>query len=250
MPISLTAYTFYPARAQFISQTTRFGDWVFVAPESGRFWFNVGAQSGEATFGDIVFARPDGPFDRRALEPIAYHVFRFVPTQTGEMPLAAGKISIHDTARLSADYALLRGLALQTGERARARRENLLGDLLHLSWESTLQSPLAPDPLMREAARALRERAATAFSMRDISGAAGLSPAQFTRRFRAAYAATPQEFLTAHRLQIARELLLDTDLSVEQIARSCGYASGFYLSNLFRRNFGIAPGQFRREHRV
>lgn len=250
MPDYLLTYTFYPPRAQFVSQTTRLSDWVLVAPESGRFWFNVGAQSGEATFGDVVFARPDGPFDRRALEPIAYHVFRFAAPEIAEMPLQAGKVSIHDTARLAADYALLRASSARTGERARARRENLLGDLLHLSWESTLQTPHAPDPLMREAARALRERAPTAFSMRDISGAAGLSPAQFTRRFRAALGITPQEFLTAHRLEIARELLLDTDLSVDQIAQSCGYASGFYLSNLFRRNFGLPPGQFRRDHRV
>lgn len=250
MSISLLTYTFYPPRAQFVSQTTRFGDWVLVAPESGRFWFDVAANTGEATFGDLVFAAPNGPFNRRALEPIAYHVFRFASPEIPGIPLRAGKISVHDTARLAADYALLRALRQHTGERAQLRRENLLGDLWHLAWESAAHFQRAPDPLMREAARALRERAPIAFSMRDISGAAGLSPAQFTRRFRAAHAATPQEFLTAHRLQMARELLLDTDLSVDHIAQKCGYASGFYLSNLFRRNFGLAPGQFRREHRV
>ena len=241
--------TFYAPRAQFVSQTTRFGDWVLIVPESGRFWFHVGIEQGEAAWGDLIFAAPNGRFDRCALEPISYHVFRFEAQTSAEMPLRAGKVTLENSARLASDCALLRGLALRSGARAQARRENLLGDLLHLAWESA-EAPCAPDPLMREAARQLRQRAPVAFSMRDISGLAGLSPAQFTRRFRAAHGQTPQEFLTARRLEIARELLLDTDLSVEQIAQSCGYASGFYLSNLFRRNFGLAPGQFRRGHRV
>lgn len=250
MALQLLAYTFYPPRAQFVSQTTRFHSWVVVAPESGRFWFHVGAEEGEAAFGDLVFAAPHGRFDRCALEPISYHVFRFEAEPSNEMPLRAGQSQINDGARLASDYALLRALKMQIGQRAQGRRENLLNDLLHLVWESADPIERAPDSLMRQAARLLRERAPSAFSMRDVSGAVGLSPAQFTRRFRVAHGQTPQEFLTARRLETARELLLDSDLSVEQIAQKCGYASGFYLSNLFRRNFGLAPGQFRRGHRV
>jgi transcriptional regulator GlxA family with amidase domain len=151
---------------------------------------------------------------------------------------------------LFADYALLRTLAGQVGPFAQRRVENLLEDLLMLAWETRSAPPEVNDPTMREAARLLRERACETFSMAEVSGAVGLRPVQFTRRFRAAHGVTPIEYLTRLRLENVRKLLIETDCTLDEIAERCGWSSGYYLSSVFKTAFGMAPGKFRRMHRV
>lgn len=246
----LRSYSFYETRADFVSNFSRFAHWILLAPQAGRFRFQTDNQSGEAAFGDLVLAAPQGQFDRFALEPICYHVLQFDIEKHDAMSLQDGRFPVRETARLRDDFALLSRFAARFDERAQNRIENLLGDLLHLMWESQLDGPPALDPLMRDAARLLREKAGEAFSMRVISDQLGLGAVAFTRRFRACHGENPVEFLTRQRLEIARRLLLETSLSLDEIARQCGYASGFYFSNLWKKHAGLAPGAFRRRHRV
>lgn len=46
-------------------------------------------------------------------------------------------------------------------------------------------------------------------------------------------------------METARELLLDTDLSVLNVALEVGYASPSYFAQLFRRHTGITPREYR-----
>lgn len=41
-------------------------------------------------------------------------------------------------------------------------------------------------------------------------------------------------------------MLRETDASLEQVASKVGYSSQFALTNAFKREYGIAPGRFRR----
>ena len=86
--------------------------------------------------------------------------------------------------------------------------------------------------------------------MSEVSAQLGLGPVQFTRRFRASYGQTPIEFLTDLRLGNAQKMLIETDWTLDKIARECGWASGFYLSKVFAQKVGSSPGRFRKLHRV
>jgi transcriptional regulator GlxA family with amidase domain len=103
---------------------------------------------------------------------------------------------------------------------------------------------------MREAAQLLRRRAGEVFSMREISAAFHLGPVQFTRRFYAAHGCNPIEFLTQVRLEKAQQLLIETTLSLDEIAFRCGWSSGAYLSHVFNKQLFTTPGKFRESHRV
>jgi transcriptional regulator GlxA family with amidase domain len=80
----------------------------------------------------------------------------------------------------------------------------------------------------------------------DMAARAVMSPRTFARRFRVATGTTPHAWLTTRRLARAEELLKVTDLSIEQIARRVGYASGGVLREIFVRSRGVAPRDFRR----
>ena len=246
--VVLRSYTFYNRRDEFVRTLSTFEEWVLIGVESGAFDYDTGEERGHASPGDLLFAAPGVPLWRSAAQtPFTYHVLQFsLPDGDWE----SGKWRVADTTRLFVDYALLRPLFGRNDEFARRRLENLLEDLLFLAWETRQAPPEASDPTMREAALLLGERMGQVFSMTDVSSAVGLRPVQFTRRFRKAHGATPIEYLTRLRLENARRLLIETDATLDEIAERCGWSSGYYLSSVFKNAFGMAPGHFRRLHRV
>jgi len=73
----------------------------------------------------------------------------------------------------------------------------------------------------------------------------GTSEVHFRRIFTRRYRTSPIRFITALRLNKARELLVNTDLSIRQICTECGYTSVYYFDRIFKKTFGMQPTQFR-----
>lgn len=225
-----------------------------VIPEAGEFDFEVDGGAGKVGFGDFVCASPKAHFWRHVTSAwLTYHVLTWSWTD-GEavtnVDWRPGKWTIRDTARLRGNFEILRPLVGLRDAYSLRRAEQLLADILMLAWEAEQAPPPILDPLMREAARLLRERALGPLPMGNISGEIGLSPVQFTRRFRGAHGVTPIEYLTKVRLEHARTRLIMTEETLDCIAGQCGWASGQYLSKVFAVEVGMSPGRFRQLHRV
>ena len=54
--------------------------------------------------------------------------------------------------------------------------------------------------------------------------------------------------IAAVRLQRAKQLLVETDLSLTVIAKRTGFSHVEYLCAAFRQAVGLPPGAYRREH--
>jgi AraC-like DNA-binding protein len=80
----------------------------------------------------------------------------------------------------------------------------------------------------------------------SVARIATLSPYHFQRLFKEAFAVTPMQYLRQRRLQVARTLLLTTELDVTAICMQVGFASLGSFSWLFRRRFGCSPRGLRR----
>ena len=79
----------------------------------------------------------------------------------------------------------------------------------------------------------------------EVTGSSRLSPARFHARFRAATGTSPVVWLTRCRLNLAQQLLADTDLDVDTISRRCGLRGRVGLWRLFRKAGLEPPGEWR-----
>jgi AraC family transcriptional regulator len=102
------------------------------------------------------------------------------------------------------------------------------------------------DARVRAAVEFMRDSLHLPLSLADIAASAGLSPYHFARVFRAATGVPPHRFLTRMRIDVARRRLADGDLSITEVARTCGFGSPSQFSTAFRRETGMAPRTFRR----
>ena len=79
-----------------------------------------------------------------------------------------------------------------------------------------------------------------------LARAAHLSTKHFGRKFHAALGMTPMEYLRRFRLNRARDLLASTDQNAGAIAHRVGFGDEAHFGRVFKREFGVTPGNFRR----
>ena len=73
----------------------------------------------------------------------------------------------------------------------------------------------------------------------------GVSPSYVSQLFRKTCGMNFHEYVTACRLNFARELLCNTELTVYQIADQCGFRNYVHFVRRFREKTGIPPGKYR-----
>jgi AraC-like DNA-binding protein len=105
------------------------------------------------------------------------------------------------------------------------------------------------DRRITRALELLRAEPAKRWTVERLARQVGLSRAAFARRFAAVSGRSPQRFLSELRLALAASLLESTDDCLSELAACVGYASEFAFSRAFKRQYGIAPGSFRRLRR-
>ncbi len=89
------------------------------------------------------------------------------------------------------------------------------------------------------------DRYSEPLSLDAMADSAFLSRFYFSRLFRSTTGTSPGRFLTAIRLYRAKNMLLETDMSVTDIAYGVGYNSlGTFISR-FTRSVGISPARYR-----
>ena len=83
-------------------------------------------------------------------------------------------------------------------------------------------------------------------SIQDIAEDLGVSPSYLSRIFKRKVGLSPHEFLLYRRLERAKILLLNTQLSIERIAEESGFNSHSHLTRYFSDYMGMPPSKYRK----
>lgn len=86
-------------------------------------------------------------------------------------------------------------------------------------------------------------------NINSIAGIYNMSPAHFIRSFKKVYDTTPLDYKNRHKISFAKNLLIDTELSVADIAEQCGIDDQFYFSRIFKKQTGMSPTNYRNVNR-
>jgi AraC-like DNA-binding protein len=95
----------------------------------------------------------------------------------------------------------------------------------------------------------IEDRYSEGVSLRDVARAVSLSRGHLTTVVRRKTGRTVQEWIAERRLAEARRLLVETDLSVEEVGQRVGYGDPGYFVRSFRRAHGATPLGWRRAGR-
>ncbi|MBO4558785.1 MAG: helix-turn-helix transcriptional regulator [Lachnospiraceae bacterium] len=94
--------------------------------------------------------------------------------------------------------------------------------------------------------RYISENYSKPITLEEAASSINLAPTYFSRKFKSVTGSTFREFVIGIRIRQATQMLLTTDDSVTEISQKCGFNSGNYFKDCFRRTVGQSPTQFRK----
>ena len=125
----------------------------------------------------------------------------------------------------------------------------VLVDVSRLAVDVVGDLRLKDEPLLAEVFGFIDDRYDEPISLRDVARAVSLSPGYLTTVLRRKTGRTVQEWIAERRMAEARRLLVESDLSVEEVGRRVGYGESGYFVRSFRRAHGATPLGWRRAGR-
>jgi AraC family transcriptional regulator len=108
------------------------------------------------------------------------------------------------------------------------------------------RTAILPQRKLRNIQDLIESRLAADLTLQELAAEIGYSRAHFLRMFRATTGMTPHRYVLKRRVERARQLLEQVELSIAEVAFRCGFSSQAHLTVAFRNEFGVTPAEYRR----
>ncbi len=115
----------------------------------------------------------------------------------------------------------------------------------HLNTINTRRSDAETKPI-RQAKKYMQDNFHKPLTLEDVSDIAGFNPAYFSTLFKKVTGENFLEYLSSLRMKEAKELLMDSRLSVPDIGEKVGYSDSKYFVKLFKKTTGLTPQEYRK----
>ena len=83
----------------------------------------------------------------------------------------------------------------------------------------------------------------------NLANAVGLTEKKLQQGFQHMFGKTVLDYVTAYKMEVAKNLLRKPELSISEISYNLGISSPSYFSKLFKHNVGICPKQYKKQHK-
>lgn len=119
-----------------------------------------------------------------------------------------------------------------------------------ISEELSTDTQAIADPLMNRVIAFLKKNAFKPLTINEILKEVPMARRSLERRFCQTFGCTISAEIKRIRIERARNLLANSDMQMQEIAESCGYANYNYLSYTFKQSTGISPREYRKQSRL
>jgi len=103
--------------------------------------------------------------------------------------------------------------------------------------------------IVQRACKFIRKHKDKSFSIGDVAAYAYVSPSHLMRLFRTELNSTVMEYAEQQRFAVAETWLINSNMSINQIARFLSYKQTPQFIRAFKRLYGINPTEFRQRHK-
>lgn len=100
--------------------------------------------------------------------------------------------------------------------------------------------------VIRQIVQEIQERFTENITLTDLAEKYGISTSHLSGLLKNELKLPFSEYITARRMQRAKELLKDENLSIAQVAEQTGYNDYFYFTKVFKKTTGITPSKYRK----
>ena len=120
-------------------------------------------------------------------------------------------------------------------------------DLLATSRSLVRRGPPAVPRRVRNALTHIEKTLPGVIRVDELAELMGMSSSLFFRTFKAAMGASPRQYITRRRVELACSTMLSTRERLSEIAVASGFYDQSQLCRAFRKTLGLSPGSWRRQ---
>ena len=206
--------------------------------------------------GDVVFFPTDIKFHRYIVEPLVFHFILFErnPNSKINFTLPAGKLEFRDQNRLQSTLQAFHHTS-SVQRNLNHIQQHLLNDIIYQYYVETQMLPDSTseefdDPVLIATINYMKNNISSKLNLNQLSDLVGITPSGLIWKFKTKLGTTPIDYLISLRIYLAKQLLSDTELSIQKIAEKCGFDNSYYFSNFFKKRIGTSPSVYRTSHRI
>ena len=248
----ITPYLFFKNELDnFVNPTGSHEHWSMLILISGSYEVSMFGKNDIITNNDIYIFPAHINSKRNVLEHISYYALQFDinPTSIEAFNIPSGKTTIPDKKRLSYNLQLLDFYLDKNDTLANNVKSHILFDILYQISLNPVSSPkLINDPAVNYAINYIKENYTSKISLSDIAKELCITTSELIYKFKKHLGITPLEYIIDLKTNHAKNLLLQTTMSISQIAEECGYDNMYYFSNSFKKATGFPPSVYRNNY--
>jgi iron complex transport system substrate-binding protein len=171
---------------------------------------------------------------------------------------AEGQNSLHTPYAFTPHASLILQEMCQSMERLwrqaapleRLQAQSLFLPFVHeaLRQAQTAAAEKGKPDMVSESVRYLNEHYKMPITAEDLASRQNCSASYLSRLFKNQLGISPIDYLIHVRIFKAKQLLLDSEARIQEIASGVGYGDVYYFSRLFKKHTGLSPLQYREQN--